>query len=95
MPRVSVGMKIIIQRLWVLSYPKQSGAGAVYVFSRSDTTMDSTSLCEGQQYRRKRLFWAQRKPKAAMANTLAVGALQESSNATGIIDADEDNKFNI
>ena len=72
------------------SYPKQSGAGAVYVFSRSDTTWTQQAYVKASNTDAKDYF-GHSVSLSSDGNTLAVGALQESSNATGIIDADEDN----
>ena len=76
MPRVSMGMKKIIQQLY---------AGAVYVFSRSDTTWTQQAYVKASNTDAGDDF-GYSVSLSSDGNTLAVGAKHEDSNATGIID---------
>jgi hypothetical protein len=60
-----------------------SGAGAVYVFSRSDTTWTQQAYVEASNTGVNDYF-GYSVSLSSDGNTLAVGARQESSNATGI-----------
>jgi hypothetical protein len=64
-------------------------AGAVYVFIRSGTTWTQQAYVKASNTDANDQF-GYSVSLSRDGNTLAVGALQESSNATGIIDADDE-----
>ena len=69
----------------------QPHAGAVYVFTRSGTTWTPAGVRQGIQHRCRYDWFGIQRGAVDDGNTLAVGAPQEDSNATGINGNQSDN----